>query len=146
MDVRITGAEELAAVARRLKEAGNKDLRREMMRGLQRAARPARDAAKEAARVELPSAGGLNDRVAGSKFTIKTRTSGKAVGVSIVGKGDLDLPALDRGRLRHPLFGNRRHWYTQMVRPRWFTEAMEKQAPQVRRELVDAVAAIARRL
>jgi hypothetical protein len=37
----------------------------------------------------------------------------------------IDLQSLDRGRLRHPLFGNRRYWYMQAVRPGWFTSAVE---------------------
>jgi hypothetical protein len=139
IDVKVTGADALARLSRDLKDAGEKDLRRELLRGIQRAAKPAREAAKTAARNELPRRGGLNDRVAASKFTARTRTGGKNPGVRITGKGELDLPALDRGRLRHPLFGNRRRWYEQRIDAGWFTKAMEDLAPQIRRELLKAI-------
>jgi len=56
-----------------------------------------------------------------------------------VAKG-MDLPALDRGKLRHPLFGDREHWYEQKVRKGWWTKSLTKAAnTRVRKELVGAV-------
>lgn len=147
MDLRVTGADDLAALGKALKAAGDRELRRELMKGLQRAGKPAKEAAKAAARSELPSSGGLGEYVARSKFSVRTRASGNSPGVEVVAKNaELDLPAMNRGRLRHPVYGNRNRWVTQQIKPRWFTDAMEAQAPQVRRELVAAIRAVAAKL
>ena len=46
------------------------------------------------------------------------------------------LEALDRGELRHPLYGNRKYWFSQSVRPGFWSRPIEDRAPQIR----DAVA------
>lgn len=51
----------------------------------------------------------------------------------------MDLYALDGGRLRHPLFGKRRWWYSQAVTPGWFTKPIEGKASDFERELKRAV-------
>ena len=152
LDVKVMGAESLSRLARDLKAAGERDLRRELLKGVQRAAKPAKEAAKKAALEELPDVGGLAAEIAGSKFSAKTNT-GRNPSVRITAKGrpnrsgrEHDLRSLDRGRLRHPLYGNRGHWYNQAVKPDWFTEAMKKQAPEVRKEIVAAIDAVARKL
>ncbi len=38
----------------------------------------------------------------------------------------MDLRSLDRGRLRHPLFGNREHWYNESVPRGWWTLSLYK--------------------
>lgn len=89
----------------------------------------------------------LAKRVEQAKFTVKTR-GGRNPGIRITatgkGKKKIDLNALDRGVVRHPLFGNRRHWYAQRVTPLWFTRPMEANSGNVLRELEQAVADIER--
>lgn len=52
----------------------------------------------------------------------------------------MDLQSLDRGRLRHPLFGNRGHWYDQPVRRGWWTLSLYKASnTRVNKEIVNAV-------
>lgn len=146
MDLRIEGADQLGDVARRLKETGDKELRKELYRGIQRAAKPLSAAAQRSARANLPKRGGLNEWVASSKFSVST-SGGKDPAVRISGrKVGHDLKALDRGRLRHPLYGNRRRWYNQQIRPGWFSEPMTEGASGVRREIVDVLEDIARRV
>lgn len=48
-----------------------------------------------------------------------------------------DYQALNRGRLRHPLFGNRKFWYNQPIPAGFFTDSVEKEMPQMRSELVE---------
>lgn len=145
IDVKVNGAEELARLARDLKAAGDKDLRKELFRSIQRSAGPAKEAARRSASENLPNENGLADEVAASRFSVRTRT-GRDPSVRITGTGranekgkEHDLNALDRGRIRHPLYGNRGHWYTQQVKPGWFSGAMEGQAPAVREELLKAI-------
>jgi len=148
-DFSIRGAEKFAAVARDLKAAGDKELRRELYRGINRATKPLKEDAKKSAASTLPSRGGLAGRVSRARFSTKTR-AGASPSVRIVAKDakgrSVDLAALDGGRLRHPLYGNRGHWYTQSVKPEWFTRPMLAGADKVRREIVAAVDAVAAKL
>ncbi len=58
----------------------------------------------------------------------------------------LDLRSLDAGRLRHPLYGNRRHWYTQRVRAGFWTKTMRKEAKTVRKAMLAVADEVAREL
>lgn len=52
----------------------------------------------------------------------------------------MDLRSLDQGRLRHPLFGNRGHWYQQKVPKGWWTKSLNRAADRkVRKEMVAAL-------
>jgi hypothetical protein len=57
-----------------------------------------------------------------------------------------DLASINRGRLRHPLFGNRRYWYDQSVTPGFWDKAMEKGVKDVRVELLKALDEVAAKL
>jgi hypothetical protein len=51
------------------------------------------------------------------------------------------LPAyLNKGKWRHPLFGNKERWYEQKAPPAWFDDAAEKRGPQTRDKAVEVVA------
>lgn len=145
-DISIEGADRLADVARRLKETGDQDLRKELYRGINRATTPLKNAAKDAARSELPKRGGLNEFVASARLSTSSR-GGNNPGVRITArKAGHDVRAIDRGRVRHPVFGNRGVWVNQQIKPGWFTKTLEDGAPVVRRELVDVLDNVARRL
>lgn len=146
IDVRVTGADNLAVLAKRLKEIGDNDLRKEMLAGIRRAAKPMTQAAKERAESDLPKAGGLNEVVAKSKFSTRTRTAGRTPGVRVVASNPHDVQSIDRGRLRHPVFGNREVWVTQKITPGWFTDAMNSHADEVRREMLRVLNTVARKL
>jgi hypothetical protein len=150
IDIRITGAEKLRDVGKRLRAVGpdGKELRKEFFRGMQRAGKPLKQAAIIGARRDLPHRGGLAEDVAKSGFSIKTRTAGNGVGVKVVAKGRKvrGLGALDRGRLRHPVYGNREVWVIQKVRPAWFTDALAAQAEPVQREMLAAMDATLRKI
>lgn len=146
VELSVAGADKLGDVARRLRETGDKALRAELLRGINRATRPLKAAAQQSARDRLPRRGGLNEFVASSKFSTSTRT-GRDPAVRITAtKAGHDVRALDRGRLRHPLFGNRRHWFNQQVPAGWFTDAMEAGAPVVRRSIVDVLDDVAKKV
>ena len=140
------GADDLAKLARRLKEVGDKGLRRELYRGMQRATKPMKAAGRRAALADFPQRGGLNVRIARSRMSTKTRTAGKSLGVAIVVSSPLDLKAIERGRVRHPVFGNRKVWVTQDVKPHVITGAFAADEPQARREILAAIGDVARKL
>lgn len=147
VDLRITGANELGALARRLRAEGEagKGLRKELFRGINRATKPLKAEAKAAAARELPQAGGLAQVVARSRFTTRTRTGARSAGVSIVAKGTA-VRTTNRGMVRHPVFGNKKVWVTQDVEPGWFTDTMQRAAPLVQRQLLAAMHDVANRI
>ena len=103
-----------------------------------------RDSSGASRRVES-----VADRARNANFRVKAvRGRNPAVKVTAYpSKGrSLDLRSLDGGRLRHPLFGNRGHWYSQAVTPGWFSDPMLRNSDVARRELLRAVDEVVRQL
>lgn len=149
LDITVTtrGADKLQRVSAAIRAAGDKDLDRELKRAMQRGGKPMKAAARWGARKTLPLRGGLSERVAESKFSVRTTGAGKRVGVRIVGASGYDLAGMDDGLIRHPVYGNRgKKWVAQRIRPGWFSDAEEAKAPEVRKEIEQAVDDIARKL
>jgi hypothetical protein len=146
VSVRVSGAQDLRALSRDLKEAGRKDLRKELFAGLNRATKPLRAEAKANALATLPSSGGLAARVAAANMTVR----GGGARVTIVARpskrgGSFHPIEIDGGVVRHPVYG---HGPTvnQHVKPGWFTRPMQAGADEVRHELVAAIDVVARKL
>jgi hypothetical protein len=146
-DFALAGLEQFKKLSKDLREAGDKDMRRELYRGLQRATKPLKVAAKESAGQVLPTRGGLADRVQRARYNTKSR-AGNNPSVRIEAKDAkgraVDLEALDRGTVRHPTYG-RKPWVNQRVTPGWFTQPMQDGATEVRVEIVRAIDAVARK-
>jgi hypothetical protein len=144
MDLTIRGADQLGDLAKALRAAGDggKGLKRELHRGMNRATKPLRAEAQQAAKTRLPQSGGLAASVAKSKFSTRILT-GRNPGVSIQAKGGSAAATTDRGFVKHPVFGNRSRWVTQSVEGGWFTKTMRGGAPVVRKELVEAIENVA---
>lgn len=154
--ITVTGAEGLARLSRALKAAGRNDLRKDLLRGIRKASKPMIPAARAAAAEALPHRGGLAEEVSGAKWVVRTRLQGRGAGVRITGAWTSggrqhDLAKMDTGLLRHPTWGHPVHgpgaiWVAQSIRPRWFSDAMEKLAPEIRQELVNVIDEVAKRL
>lgn len=153
VDVRVLGAGQLERLARDLKVNGERNLRRQMLAGLRRTASPLKVIAKKAALERLPKSGGLNEFVAASTFSIRSRTTGQNVGVKLTGrKRGHDIRSTDAGRLRHPVFarggGSENVWVNQSITPGWFTDSLDAQtvlAP-MRKEMLAVLDDIVRRM
>jgi hypothetical protein len=144
-DFEITGARQLEALSKRLKVEGNGGFRRELLRRIRQSAQPAIPAIRQSAHDVLGDKGGLADQIAGSKIGVRTRLSG-SVGVRIQGNGVHNLRRMNEGQLRHPLFGNRSHWYEQAIRPGWFAAPIELRKPRIHNGIEQAMADTARRI
>lgn len=185
VEVRCRAVGDFAKLSRDLQRVGAGALRKELYKGLQRAARPAIAAARERAESSLPSGGGrgrrrtrmvatgrtITNQVSGRTHAVKERRKGGMAGGESVaqrvagarfsvrmagGSGSpriritastrqghsIDLARLDEGKLRHPLFGNRKHWYEQAVPPKWFTGPLEASAGEFAKGLETAVDAV----
>lgn len=146
--LRVEGADQFFVLARTLKEVGDKGLQREMYRGLNRAVKPLRERVKQSAVDTLPRKGGLGALVASTtKIRVQRRTGARSVGIKLLATWPgHDVKATDAGRLRHPLFGNRRHWYGQAVTPGWWNKPTDSSGPAVRSELLVAMDAVKRKI
>lgn len=132
-------AHRLRDLARDLREAGRKDLKKAMTREIRDEAKPAIAAVKENARTSLPRAGGLAALIARSRFRTSIKTGKNTAGVQIVAKDSHDIRAINRGKVRHPVWGNRKVWVLQSVEPGWFDEPIEDRADAMREAIARAV-------
>lgn len=142
-EMAIEGGEKLAKLARQLKETGDKGLQRELRKQLRTAAAPVIREAQQAAEQSLPHRGGLNAFVGAGQVRVQTSMSGRNARVRLRPRRGAGA---ERGRLRHPVFGNRDRWVTQTVKPGWFTATLEEHAPEVRQQLVQVIDDVARQL
>jgi hypothetical protein len=140
-DIRVVGAERFGVVARKLKDVGDKDLRKELLKGLQEAAKPLKVAVANSARAKLPKRGGLAEFVASGKVTVNTR-AGANPGITIKSQRG---SGADKGTVRHPVFGSE-VWVGQPVSPGWFTQTLTDAAPAVREELVKVIDDVAKKV
>lgn len=152
MEIRVTGAEELAQVARDIKKLGNgREIITDMRKEIRSTAPPFRKAVRENAIATLPSQNGLNEWVAGTKIKVSITTGRRSAGVRFVGgrnslKKKSDIRAIDKGRVRAPLFGDRRFWHLQNVKSGFFTKASPQAVDEFRQATVRAIDKAVRRV
>lgn len=143
-EVRVTGQRDLFAVSRKLREIGDKGLGKQMAKGLQDASKPLRPAITASAQQMMPHSGGYASTLSRSlKYRQNTQTTKTTARVVLRVHADgrrerRDVPSLNRGRLRKPLYGNRRHWFDQRVRPGFVDEPFDRLRPQIAKAM-DAV-------
>lgn len=144
--LRVQGADQLASVSRQLRAAGDKGLTRELHQGLNRAVKPLRAAAKDAAREGIGNKHGYGAQVAASMRVTPRRRAGRNPSLRIVAtRKSTPLARLDRGELRHPTFGRWRSASgrslaaTTRVRSGWWAQALQAHADDVRREIRKAI-------
>lgn len=146
IEVQVTGADKLARVAKALKDAGDAGLRKELYRGLNRATKSLRADMRAHVPDRLPRRGGLGTRAARTTFRSSVR-AGRDPGVRLVaGKNALRDPgSIDRGRVRHPVFGHK-PYVLQDIIPSAFTAPFDAGAPTVRDELLHVLDDVAARI
>jgi hypothetical protein len=135
VDARVEGAEQLVALARAVKATGDGQLRKDMLAGLRKAAKPIADAVKNDYRDGLPKTGGLNEFVASARIAPRTRTSGKNAGLRIVAtKSGHDMQAIESGLIRHPTYGHQ-PYVSQSVEAGLGEKGVQKAAPEATRDI-----------
>jgi hypothetical protein len=144
--IEIQGIDQLINLSKALKAAGDKELQRELSRGISQAMKPVTVAARDSARRTLPARGGLGQRVAKSQIRTVRRTGPRIAGVRLQAKNSYHLGQLNRGINHHPVFGNRKEWVTQRVTPGWWTIPTEAAAPRVRRDIIAAMNRVANKI
>ncbi|MEV0183808.1 hypothetical protein AB0I54_31670 [Streptomyces sp. NPDC050625] len=166
-DVRITGTGQLLELQKRLRRAGHENIRQSMQRRIRRAAEPLRDDLQDSIRhLDISSQGrGAGKRGGPSPTTRPLRASiAEAIRISVrntgnpgariwVDKGllppDIPMGVLDRlneGRLRHPVFGNKRRWAQQNATPLWWDRPIRDHQERMAREVERVIDDVIRRL
>lgn len=150
VDLRIEGADKLGALSEALRRYGTVELERELGDGITRAVVPLVAAVKQSLKVYLPDR--YAEALAASLVENAVRLAGSTPGVRLAASAKTprgkqrDLMALNRGRLRHPLYGNRKHWYDQDVKKGFWNEPLTDESDAVRKEVVKVLDNIAREL
>lgn len=135
----VRGADQFVALARRLKEAGEVDLNRELYKGINDATLLLKEELAASALNTLPHRGGLGRVISESRITISKRSVGKTAGIRVKASSGHDIGAIDRGRVRHPLFGDKSHWYEQAVKPGWWSTPTGRSGLAARRGVDQAM-------
>jgi hypothetical protein len=151
-EVEIRGAEDVDRLVRSIRaHADAKALRKELYAGLNRVTKGVREDMKASIGPSLPSRGGLAALVMAKASLTTGPASGRNAGVRIrarARKGGGDLKRMNEGRLRHPVFGNRRVWVQQTagVIPGFLDDSFEKQKPEISRAVQRVMDDIARKV
>lgn len=136
----VEGTADLQRLADRLKVAADRDLRKQVGASLRKVAKPIGQRVLERGARVMPHKGGLSERIARGKIGVRSGLTGRSASVSLMLKaGGYDLKPLDRGDLRHPVFGLKKTWVRQSVPPLAFTGAFELEAPEARRAVLKAM-------
>jgi hypothetical protein len=154
LEVRVTGGAQLRRVAAQIKATGDKGLGREMSAALTKALRPLDEAIAAEASKAMPS-GYRPVLTASLRHRRSTRTAARSASVRLTTTGagrreQRDLPALNAGNLRHPVFGRSRRikrgpragtaqpnpWSVTRVRPGFYDRGIENAADAAERELL----------
>lgn len=138
----VDGTAQFRELARKLKQAADKDLPDEMYSTVRDAMTPLQDQIRLSAVAVLPRRGGLGALIAQSPISISKRPGG----ISLKGSSGHDIAALDRGRARHPLFGDKTHWYIQPVPAGWWSTPTERSKPSIQAAVEQAMENVKRKL
>ncbi|MEU4133659.1 hypothetical protein [Streptomyces wuyuanensis] len=157
--VQVVGTGQLIELSRRLRAAGGSRLKANFARRIRRAAEPMHQDLQQTIRSLPISSGGrgagkrggpsptkrpLRATIAGA-IRISVRTGANPGARVWIDKGRLpsDLKNMPKvinegpppGRIRHPVFGNKKRWVNQSVPPFWWDKTVAKHQPRMRAEV-----------
>lgn len=158
-------SDDLKALQRRLKDAGNRGLTRELNKAITNAINPVKRALPASALRRLPRRGGLAKRVADSRITVSKRN----FAVRLTMKNAYALEKMDDpGIIRHPVFPRRSRiqratgrnrgssrlnanrkkwaWESQRIRPGWASIPLQENKAQAKREIEEAMQRVFRQI
>lgn len=161
----LTGGMQLRLVAANIRAAGNKGLGKEMAAALRKATKPIQRSIKDELVAAMPTSGGYQAIVSKSvRFRAQVRAGWKDGSVrlttDIKGKSERrDIRRLNRGELRHPVYGRSRNvyaggkrrrvpnpWATTKVTGKFFERGTANAADECERQLMSIVDSFAARL
>lgn len=167
-DIRILGTGQLLELQRKLRAAGHENIRSSMQRRARRAAEPLRDELQSTIRgLNISSEGRKAGKRGGpspnarpfrasiaAAVRISVRTTGTPGARVWLDKSllppDLPVGAVNqlnsKGRLRHPVFGNRKRWAQQTTSPGFWDKTVRAHQDRMTREMERVVDDVRRKL
>lgn len=166
-NIRITGTGQLLELSARLRRAGHENIRASFQRRLRRAAEPLRDGLQSSIRdLDIRGEGRRAGKRGGPSPTTRPLRSSiaDAIRISVRTAGSPgarvwldrsllppDIPAglverLNDGRVRHPVFANRRRWTQQNATPGWWVRTVRSHIPRMTSEVERIIDDVRRRL
>lgn len=88
---------------------------------------PLKEQVSKSALQKLPKRGGLANKVAASKYAVRT----KATTVMFQMVNPIDIKSFDEGLIRHPVFGNKNVWVEQKVTPGFWSDPINADKPAI---------------
>lgn len=145
-----TAPEQLQALNKALKQAGDKELKKELNAGLRRAAKPIQAAARVNYAKRLPKSGGLASKAARARMSVaQKKTRGGDPSLQLVTRHPtgqkMDMRAIDAGLIRHQTFG-RLPWNVQRIPAHSFSDAALAGEDEGKREIERAIETVSRKL
>jgi hypothetical protein len=156
-NVQIVGTGQLLDLSRRLRTAGGPRLKQNLQRRIRRAGEPLKADLQQTIR-NLPinadprkagSRGGASPTTRPLRATVadavrlSVRTSGNPgarvwVDRSLLPSDLKNMPWVlnsANGRIRHPVFGNKKRWANQWTTPLWWDKTVQRHTPRMRAEV-----------
>ena len=133
---------EFEALARALRDAGEKDLQRELRKAINDAAQPLSREVQDEGHLRPYMPNRYAAILASDLAVTVSQRIGTSPGVTLRARGrqkQRHVARLNRGILTHPLFGDREHWFNQPIRPAFFDDPVAASGPQVRDQIAAAV-------
>lgn len=147
------GGEQLAALSRALKRAGEVELGKQLDEGFRRPLLDLIPALEASQQHVMPKRGGMA-RVARERTTFGVRkvVAGRYPGMRLQGKQRGRIARQDRGVLRHPVFADQSkprdqwRWVDQRIEAGWFSDVTKAAQPSIRRSTEQALEAVVRQI
>ena len=153
LEFEVSGSARLHEVAARIRAVGDKGLGREMASALRTVAAPVQEAVRDESDRVMPQRGGYRALLAESlRFRTRLTSGPRNARLRLVlfadGKAERrDVVRLNRGELRHPIFGKRwRPWAATSIRSGFFDRGTDGAADQAEHQMVKVLDDFAKRL
>lgn len=152
--ISVAGTDDLLDFARSLQQQENgQELVKDMLKAFKVSAKKLTPETRRVALQILPQRGGLARLVAKAPQRVVARVGNTTANVAVVVSGrkkGTGASQSDTGRVRHPVFDRvnsdgRRVFVGQDVRAGWFSRTAQFHAPDVQREVIEAMDEAARR-
>jgi hypothetical protein len=121
-----TDSEQFSRIKAKLKEA-DRELRLGFLGRVRAILAPLKVQISESALQKLPKKGGLAERIAKSKYSVRNRPTS----VTLQTINPYQIQSIDNGRIRHPVFGHMDRWVPEPVSAGFWTDPTEKFKPIV---------------
>lgn len=140
-EVRMSAPANLYSVRQALRQVGDAGLGKQMDAGFKAAVKPlGPEIIAEVPRAMPSGYAPVLSRSLSFRLASRTAKQSTELRYRVYGDGQAerrDVPSLNRGRLRHPVYGRRRQaWVDQKVRPGFVDEPFRRLAPKVQKEML----------